>query len=423
MKKLIEKFAVIGKPIFHSLSPEIFTQLYKQHNFQNTRYYRISANSLNESLEFIQKFNFKGFNVTAPYKEQIINSLHSIDKISSEIGAVNTVLNQNNKLFGSNTDFLAIVDLLEKYAIKKTSKILVLGAGGAAKAAINALKSKNYTNVHLSNRTHNKIINLPKKFDYQSIKFNNLKLHLNNFDFIINTTPLQLHTSNKHTIILNADYSSETQQDNIISGKEWLLLQALYSFQIYHKINPDPQFDYKTLTSKKKKIITLIGFSGSGKTTIAKHLSKHLGLTFIDIDLEIEKQTSKSIQQIFNHYGENHFRKIESQILKQILNSEKTIISCGGGIVKNHNNRKLLQKSLVCWLYTDPAKCLERKNFHMNPPLNQFNHDKNLLTIQTEKLFNHRLEQYFATAHNIIINNSDEKTIIERLKNEISKLQ
>lgn len=182
----------------------------------------------------------------------------------------------------------------------------------------------------------------------------------------------------------------------------------------YENVRPDIVIIGKALSG---------GFYPVSAILAAKHLSKHLGLTFIDIDLEIEKQTSKSIQQIFNHYGENHFRKIESQILKQILNSEKTIISCGGGIVKNHNNRKLLQKSLVCWLYTDPAKCLERKNFHMNPPLNQFNHDKNLLTIQTEKLFNHRLEQYFATAHNIIINNSDEKTIIERLKNEISKLQ
>jgi len=423
MKSQFKKYAVIGNPIFHSLSPVIFKKFYKLTQIENAKYFRVSGENLIEIIEFLKKFNFNGFNVTSPFKEQIINFLDDSDEKSKLIGAANTVINYNGKLKGYNTDFLAILDLIKKYNINKNVKTLIIGGGGAARACTYALKYADFTNTFITNRTLEKIYDLAKKLNFKILELNKILQNLNEFDFIINTTPLKLDITNDKTLLLNADYSQKIHQKNIIPGKEWLILQAIHSFAIYHNKHIQT-LDYETLDLPKKTTISLIGFSGSGKTSIGKILSKKLNYNFIDIDHEIEKQTGKTIEQIFAQNSENKFREIETNILKQIIHQEKTILSCGGGIILNKQNRVLLKKnSLVIWLYSDIIKCIERNNFLMKPPLNKYNQNKDELLIQSTKLFSERLNYYFDTAENIILNNSDLQSIHKRLNYEIDKLQ
>ncbi len=118
--------------------------------------------------------------------------------------------------------------------------------------------------------------------------------------------------------------------------------------------------------------IVLIGFMGSGKSTIGKKLANKKDMEFIDMDYEIEKLENKTIGEIFIEHGEKYFRAKETEILKKILNSKNTVISTGGGIIEKKENRELLSKEEnVIWLYADVKKTMKNINreIHKRPKL------------------------------------------------------
>lgn len=93
--------------------------------------------------------------------------------------------------------------------------------------------------------------------------------------------------------------------------------------------------------------IILIGFMGVGKTTIGKIIAKKLKLNFVDMDNYIEKREGKSISKIFEEYGEQHFRELESESLKDLIKSDNIVISTGGGIVTTKENSDILKKEKI----------------------------------------------------------------------------
>ena len=93
-----------------------------------------------------------------------------------------------------------------------------------------------------------------------------------------------------------------------------------------------------------EKNIILIGFMGSGKTTIGRSLSPALGMDFIDMDEAIEKQEERTIKDIFQKDGENHFRNLETEFLKKRMGDQNVILSTGGGVILKEENRELLSR-------------------------------------------------------------------------------
>lgn len=89
--------------------------------------------------------------------------------------------------------------------------------------------------------------------------------------------------------------------------------------------------------------IILIGFMGVGKTVIGKNLAKKLNIRWVDIDEEIEKKEQKSIENIFEVYGEGYFRILENNLLKELVNQDNIVISTGGGILKEEENYNILK--------------------------------------------------------------------------------
>ena len=100
----------------------------------------------------------------------------------------------------------------------------------------------------------------------------------------------------------------------------------------------------------EKTNIFLTGFSGTGKSTVGRHLSKMLGWTFVDTDMRIEQQKGTSISNIFEEIGEKDFRKIESEIMGQVCNAQYQVVATGGGLVLSEYNRRLMSENgiLVC---------------------------------------------------------------------------
>ena len=164
-----------------------------------------------------------------------------------------------------------------------------------------------------------------------------------------------------------------------------------------------------------KKNICFIGLMGSGKSTIAKELSKLLKYDFFDSDLEIEKTVGEDISDIFLNKGEDFFRAIEEKTCTRLLNTSDCIISLGGGSITNPKIRDLIEKnSYSIYLKVKLEILLKRLNKSKRRPLLVNQNKKKVL----EKLYKER-KVYYNKADLTIENFFDKKSLMKKLKMEI----
>ena len=167
--------------------------------------------------------------------------------------------------------------------------------------------------------------------------------------------------------------------------------------------------------------LILIGFMGSGKTTIGNILSKKLNMDIVDMDLEIEKNLNISINDIFNLYGEKYFRNKEVELLEKLLKKDNIIISTGGGIIETKEVINMLkEEKLVIWLNADIKTTVNRlKSELANRP--KLKYEKNLENT-IKNLINNRYYKY-KKASNIIIdvNNKNIDEVVSEILVYIDK--
>lgn len=162
-----------------------------------------------------------------------------------------------------------------------------------------------------------------------------------------------------------------------------------------------------------KNNIILIGFMGTGKTSVGKHLSQKLGLEYVDTDEMIEKETAMTIGGIFEQQGEAHFRKIERDLVKRLSRETNKIILCGGGVVLNKDNIRNLKKGgKTILLEAEPEEIHRRIKKDQSRPLLKGN--MNLKTIK--EMLAQRQETYLASG-DIVVKTTD-KTL-EEISDEI----
>lgn len=139
-ESLKKQFCVIGDPIGQSLSPQIHGEVFRQLglDFEYTAV-RVAPESLSDFIAEAKRESRPGFNVTIPHKQAILPLLDNLDPLSSRVGAVNTVVNKQSILFGYNTDVQGCIFSLKYAHWKPKDIVIVLGAGGAARAAVEAL--------------------------------------------------------------------------------------------------------------------------------------------------------------------------------------------------------------------------------------------------------------------------------------------
>ena len=168
-------------------------------------------------------------------------------------------------------------------------------------------------------------------------------------------------------------------------------------------------------------MVYLIGYMGSGKTTLAKKLSKRLQLPFLDTDLEIEKKENKSVSEIFKDEGELYFRMLETELLTQ-LNTKK-IVACGGGIPMHNDNMSIINKKGVSIYLKASANDLT------NRLRNEKKHRPLIANIPDKELENHIKEElqkrsyfYALSHHTISINQKTENDLLREIDTLISTL-
>ena len=253
-------YAVIGDPIDHSLSPNIHNAAFRHLELEHTYIaYKIPTGELAAGIDALKAIKIAGFNVTIPHKIEMMKFLDEMDTTCKVIGAVNTVLNENGKLKGYNTDMIGFLDPIKKKNFTiKNSQVLLLGAGGAARAIITAMIKEKASKISIVNRTQenaNKLADFAKKIggNVDTISMQEANKLITDYKFIINSTsigmrnehsPISTENIGKNSIVydivyqpINTDLIKKSKENGatIIYGYEMLLSQAACSFEIWHK--------------------------------------------------------------------------------------------------------------------------------------------------------------------------------------------
>jgi len=178
---------LVGDPVGHSLSPIMMNTAFRRESI-NAVYLALQAKNLRDFLACVRDIPIHGFSVTMPYKEQIVQHLDNMDTFTEKTGACNTVIRaQDGKLYGFNTDVFGVLRPLEQRVVLPNARILVIGAGGAARAAVFGLRERN-AQVFITNRSSAAGQKLAKQSRAKFIP--RAALRKMDFDVIINATPV-----------------------------------------------------------------------------------------------------------------------------------------------------------------------------------------------------------------------------------------
>ena len=195
-------FCIIGHPVEHSMSPIMHNAAFEDLNLNNMYIaLDIQPKQLKQAIKSLKTFNFKGANVTLPHKETIIKYLDIIEPLAQKIGAINTIKNNDGLLIGKNTDASgAKKSLIDSGCKLEDKKVIILGAGGAAKAIAYAL-ADDVSEILIFNRNEKRALDLSNKLRMdknvdvfgKALDENNLKNELSDANIFINTTPIGMY--------------------------------------------------------------------------------------------------------------------------------------------------------------------------------------------------------------------------------------
>ena len=240
-------------------------------------------------------------------------------------------------------------------------KIAILGTGGARKACEKALKDLGANTLIVSRNPD------------RGITYEECIAREKEISIIVNTTPVGMKPDYEghpidikqfsnlravvdivaNPIVTRLQFEAKALGIKYLGGFEMLVRQALEADKLFLKKEFSEKLvkDCEAEVLKEKRNIVLIGMPTSGKTTISKCLSEKLGNALIEMDDELVKEFGASIQEVFAKHGEAYFRERETALAKSLQTKEKSIISCGGGIIKNEENMRYLnQNGVVVWL-------------------------------------------------------------------------
>lgn len=366
---------------------------------------------------FLKEKSFNGVNVTIPYKQTVIPYLDELDDSVKKIGAVNTILNDNGILKGYNTDYFGFLSTLQFNDISVTGKkVLVLGNGGASKAVCAALNDLQV----------GKIIKVKKNISNETITYEECYQKHSDAQVIINTSPVGMYPNvNEAPIDLNCFSNLESVVDviynplktrllveaqekgcRIADGLIMLVAQAIKSIEIFTKKKMDlASVALLSEEIKKEKYnIVFIGMPGSGKSTVSALVAKSLNRKLFEVDQLIVDKLAMSIEDYFALYSEEEFRKKETEVILEIAKETNSVISCGGGVIKNAVNMQALKMNgIVIFLDRD----IEKLALMQGRPLST-NRD------QVKKLYDERIASYRRYADIIIENNTTIDEAVEK---------
>lgn len=400
------EYGLIGEKLTHSFSK------YLHEKFLNTNY-ELCSLSKEELDNFFAKKDFKGINVTIPYKQEVIKYLDYIDPLVEKTNACNCIVNENGVLKGYNTDYTGFRYLIFENRINlRNKKVAILGSGGTFNTVKQVTLDLYAKEVYCISRT--------KKEDTYTYD----ELYDLDIDVLINTTPVGMYPNNfESNIDMNKLDSLEAVVDVVfnplrsklvvdaqkkgikaIGGLQMLVVQGMKASELFL----NKKYTYEEVRgvffdiNVEKFNIVLIGMPMSGKTTLGTMLSTAFNKEFIDIDKEIVNRENMSINEIFETKGEDYFRSIERELYKEYAKKNGLIISTGGGIVKNIQSIDYLKENGMI-VFVD--RKIEKMIMNEHRPLSKTYSD-------VKELLKERYQLYFDNCDFKINNNGSKKRAV-----------
>ena len=256
---MVRTFAVIGDPIERSMSPNIHNAAFRELGMDATYIaYRIPRGELEEGIESLKKISVAGFNVTIPHKVDMMRFLDRTDESCSVTGAANTVANEDGTLKGYNTDMDGFLDPIRKRDIRiRGTGVLLLGAGGAARAIIAGFAKEGAERITVANRTvrhAEEAARFARSLGPEACAVATDRIpDLAGYRFVVNATPagsngepapVDTEQLTRDTVVYDIVYmpmntdlikGAKVRGAPVIFGYEMLLGQATRAFEIWHK--------------------------------------------------------------------------------------------------------------------------------------------------------------------------------------------
>ena len=367
-----EKYGLIGKTLVHSYSKEI-------HEALGRYQYQLFSLAEDEMPDFINARDFRGLNVTIPYKKDVIPLCDEVTDLARGIGAVNTLfwknasgagasesISQEDKiLVGHNTDYEGFLYAASRAGIDFEGKgVLILGTGGTSLMARRAAADQNAAKIYIASRHPE--TDPPSGSELQdagilsTVSYDQLPEIADSIDVIVNTTPVGTFPNNMQQVIRLKDFPGCQAVIDVIYNpfKTALLLEAEKLGLKY--TNGLPMLVAQATAAagyflgtpgafqkenQQMGNIVLIGMPGTGKSLIGKFLAELTGKTLQDTDAKIEEEAKMTIPEIFEKEGEAGFRDRESAICKKLGKERNLIIATGGGAILRPENVDALRQN------------------------------------------------------------------------------
>ncbi len=359
------KYGCIGEHLKHSFSAEI-------HNALASNPYEICEVARTDLDAFMTARDFLGINVTIPYKEDVIPYLARQSEQAAQIGAVNTVVNRAGLLYGYNTDFFGMSDLIARVGVElRGKKVAVLGTGGTSRTAVAVARARGAREILRVSRTARE----------GAITYEALNEQHTDTEIIINTTPCGMYPNPNATPVdigafprlegvIDAIYNPLRSQLILDAKKRgipaegglyMLVAQAVRASEIFLDRTYDTgtcERVYQNILRQKENVV-LTGMPASGKSTVGKRLAARLGRDFFDLDEEIVKAAGCPIPDIFAKDGEGAFRELEARVLREELAQKNGIVlATGGGAILRDENVDQLRRNGWIYFLDRPLKML-----------------------------------------------------------------
>ena len=394
-------FGVLGRTLAHTYSPEIHSL------FDSSYSYSVIEREPEELDALFSNGVFKGFNVTIPYKKDACARCDELDDASRTTGSVNTVVFEDGKVKGWNTDYFGFIYMLHRKSISVSGKkVLVLGTGGAASAVFYALDTLGAAEIY--------------KCDLETeINYSNVYDKAGDAQVIVNCTPVGMFPKVDNRLLDLTKFASLEACADVVynpsrtrflqdaeelglktcGGLAMLVAQAYKSSRIFAGDiegasalgNPDKSIPSEAeeaiekvirILENRMKNITIIGMPGSGKSLLARNIAKTTGRTLVDLDLAFAEKFGQTPAEVLSGPGEDVFREMECEIAAEFLPQSGLVISCGGGIVTRDVNKFYVRCNSNVFYLERPLTALTDKN----RPISQLH--------GVEKLYSQRKDKY-----------------------------
>ena len=361
-------YGLIGGKLGHSYSKIIHEQI------ADYTYDLLPLPTEAEARVFMEKRAFTAINVTIPYKQLVIPYCDEVDPKAKAIGAVNTIVNRDGRLYGYNTDYLGFAYLADAHGVEFTGRtVLILGTGG----------THNTTSAVAKDKGAARVLTVSRHPDPEKGELSYAEAVHSGADIVINTTPAGMYPNvgvchldvaampgleavldvvynpDKTELILRAE---EAGVPVAVGGLEMLVAQAVYAAEYFldRKFDDAPA-EIRAITAQLRKEqlnVALIGMPSCGKTTIGRALADRLGKRFVDLDEEIVRAAGCSIPDLFAAEGEDGFRAREAEQTARFAREGRQVLSCGGGVVKRPENLRALRQNGVVLFIDRPLDAL-----------------------------------------------------------------